>query len=449
MKHYSGRLLYCFSALSSTFILLLLFLLSALMLSRGLSLFWPADLVQFRYQQATESFLVAGEVISRQQLSPEQMLAAGYPPEGSGRRLLLKQGYTGTGQSAFRWYWQDHITDWQKPAALAAVRHHNLGELFGIVMHQHADTLEFRLSNNRSLLLQHQDIESLVYVNQLSWYNKVQLFFAQWWQFLSSSPRDANSAGGILPAIVGTLLSVMLMALLVAPVGIMAGVYLHEYAKDGRLVRLVRLSVHNLAGVPSVVFGVFGLGFFVYVLGGSLDQLFYAEQLPQPTFGTPGLIWVSLTLALLTLPVVIVATEEGLARVPVALRLGGYALGATKAEVLRQLILPVARPAMITGVVLAISRAAGEVAPLIFVGVVKYAPSLPISPQWPFVHAEQQIMSLGFQIYDVGLQSSNADAAEPRVYAIALVLLVLIGCLNLLAMRLRQYYRIQARGTQA
>ncbi|GHG66008.1 hypothetical protein GCM10010919_13800 [Alishewanella longhuensis] len=449
MGQYSaqGRLLYCFAALSTAFILLLLLLLSVLMLSRGLSLFWPAELVQFRYEQAGQSQVVSGEVVSRQQLSAQQLQAAGYDPQSLGQRLLVKQGYTGTAQPAFRWYWQEQTSEWQYPPDLSLLRHQQLGDLFGVVTAQSDSELELRLASGRHLTLDKADVAIWVQPNTLNWLSKVRLFLVQWWQFLSSEPREANSAGGILPAIIGTLVSVMLMALLVAPIGIMAGIYLHEYAKDSRLVRLVRLSVHNLAGVPSVVFGVFGLGFFVYVLGGSIDQLFYAEQLPQPTFGTPGLIWVSLTLALLTLPVVIVATEEGLARIPVALRLGGYALGATKAEVLRKLILPVARPAFITGVVLAISRAAGEVAPLIFVGVVKYAPSLPVSLEWPFVHADQQIMSLGFHIYDVGLQSSNADAAEPRVYAIALVLLLLIGSLNLLAMRLRQYYRVQTRDT--
>lgn len=444
-----GRLLYCFAVLATVLILLLLLLLSVVMLSRGLSLFWPAELVQFRYEQAGQSQIVAGEIVSRQQLNAQQLHAAGYDPQGSGQRLLVKQGYTGTAQPAFRWYWQDHIDDWQYPQALSLVRHQQFGELFGTVTAQSESQLVLRLAAGNSLTLNREEVALWVQPNTLSWFGKVRLFFLQWWQFLSSEPRDANSAGGILPAIVGTLVSVMLMALLVAPIGIMAGIYLHEYAKDSHLVRVVRICVHNLAGVPSVVFGVFGLGFFVYVLGGSIDQLFYAEQLPQPTFGTPGLIWVSLTLALLTLPVVIVATEEGLARIPVALRLGGYALGATKAEVLRKLILPIARPAFITGIVLAISRAAGEVAPLIFVGVVKYAPSLPVSLEWPFIHADQQIMSLGFHIYDVGLQSSNADAAEPRVYAIALVLLLLIGCLNLLAMRLRQYYRVQTRDTIA
>lgn len=440
-----GRLLYSFAALATVLVLLLVFLLSTLMLSRGLSLFWPAELVQFRYKQADQSVLVSGEVISRQQLSTQQLLAAGYDEQHSGQRLLLKQGYNGAAQPTFRWYWQEHINDWQLPPELSLVRHQNLGELFGTIAAQNEQTLELHLTSGQHLTLQKADVLLLIQPNTLNWFGKFRVFLVQWWQFLSTEPREANSAGGILPAIVGTVLSVLLMSLLVAPIGILAGIYLHEYAKDSRLVRLVRLSVHNLAGVPSVVFGVFGLGFFVYVLGGSIDQLFYAERLPQPTFGTPGLIWVSLTLALLTLPVVIVATEEGLARIPTALRLGGYALGATKAEVLQKLILPVARPAFITGIILAISRAAGEVAPLIFVGVVKYAPSLPVSLEWPFIHAEQQIMSLGFHIYDVGLQSSNADAAEPRVYAIALVLLLLIGALNLVAMRLRQYYRVQTR----
>ena len=443
-----GRRLYFFSALATALTLLTFFLLCLLILSRGLRLFWPAEVVQFQYPISGQMQQVFGEVVSRQQVNAEQLAAAGLPSHSQAQRVLIKQGQM-AGQTAFRWYWQHLSHDWQTPAQLSLLRHFSQGEFYGVVTQENATELQLRLSDNSSRTFQRRDIERVISPNQLSLWGKLQLFAAQWWQFLSTEPRQANSAGGILPAIMGTVLSVLLMALLVAPIGIMAGIYLHEYAKDGRLVRLVRLSVHNLAGVPSVVFGVFALGFFVYVLGGSIDQLFYAEQLPQATFGTPGLLWVSLTLALLTLPVVIVATEEGLARIPQSLRLGGYALGATKAEVLRKLILPVAIPAMITGVVLAMSRAAGEVAPLIFVGVVKYAPVLPLRSEWPFVQLDQQIMSLGLQIYDVGLQSSNADAAEPRVYAIALVLLLLIGSLNLLAMRLRRYYPAKTRSQGA
>lgn len=437
------------AALASAFVLMLLLALSYLMLSRGLGLFWPADIVQFRVSQNAESpheaSLVLGEVVSQQQLTAPQLAAAGLTFSAPATRILVKQGYQPSGAPAFRWYWQQQLSDVQRPPEVLLVRHRQFGELYGWPQAMSEGQLLLQLANGQQLRLQQADILLQLAPNSLSWLEKMRWYAGQWWSFLSTEPREANSAGGILPAITGTLLSVLLMAVVVAPIGIMAGIYLHEYARDSRLVRLVRLSVHNLAGVPSVVFGVFGLGFFVYVLGGSIDQLFYSERLPQPTFGTPGLIWVSLTLALLTLPVVIVATEEGLARIPASLRLGGYALGATKAEVLRKLILPAARPAMLTGIILAVSRAAGEVAPLIFVGVVKYAPVLPLSSTAPYIQLDQQIMSLGFQIYDVGLQSSNADAAEPRVFAIALVLLALIGSLNLLAMRLRRYYQRRAQ----
>lgn len=445
MQNKSAPLLYSYAALATAFILLALICLLGLMLQRGMAYFWPPELVQFQYMEAGKRQEVAGQLIMRQQLSEAQRLDAGYPDTANNERILIKVGYVGPGQPAFRWYWQHNIATWQIPDDLALVRHVRWGDIVGRVSESASGALTVVQASGQRFTLQRQEVALWIMPNTYTFLNKLTFFLQQWWQFLSTEPREANSAGGILPAIVGTLLSVMLMAVIVAPIGILAGIYLHEYAKEGRLVRLVRISVHNLAGVPSVVFGVFGLGFFVYVLGGSIDQLFYTTHLPQPTFGTPGLVWVSLTLALLTLPVVIVATEEGLARVPQSLRLGGYAVGATKAEVLRKLILPVARPAFITGIILAIARAAGEVAPLIFVGVVKYAPSLPLSTEWPYLHPEQQIMSLGFQIYDVGLQSSNADAAEPRVYAIALVLLLLIGSLNLLAMRLRRHYRMQTR----
>ncbi len=181
----------------------------------------------------------------------------------------------------------------------------------------------------------------------------------------------------------------------------------------GPFTRLVRIAVNNLAGVPSVVYGVFGLGFFVYFLGGSIDQLFFKESLPTPTFGTPGLLWASLTLAILTVPVVIVATEEGLSRVPRAIREGSLALGATKAETLWRTVLPMTASAMITGLILAVARAAGEVAPLMLVGVVKLAPSLPLDTNAPFLHLDRKFMHLGFHIYDVGFQSPNVEAARP------------------------------------
>ena len=234
---------------------------------------------------------------------------------------------------------------------------------------------------------------------------------------------------------------VLLMAVMVTPLGIMAAIYMREYAKQGPLIRVIRVSVNNLAGVPSIVYGVFGLGFFVYVLGGSIDRLFFPEALPAPTFGTPGLFWASLTLAILAVPVVIVATEEGLARIPRAVREGSLALGATKAETLWKIVLPMASPAMMTGLILAVARAAGEVAPLMLVGVVKLAPSLPVDGNYPYVHLDQKIMHLGFHIYDVGFQSPNVEAARPLVYATALLLVVVIALLNFSAIAIRNRLR--------
>ncbi|TNF34406.1 MAG: phosphate ABC transporter permease PstA, partial [Gammaproteobacteria bacterium] len=253
--------------------------------------------------------------------------------------------------------------------------------------------------------------------NAMGLFDKLVFYVAKLWEFISDEPREANTEGGIFPAIFGTISMVFLMTILVTPLGVVAAVYLREYASQGFLTRLVRISVNNLAGVPSIVYGVFGLGFFVYFLGGSIDELFYPEAAPAPVFGSPGLMWASLTLALLTLPVVIVATEEGLARIPKSLREGSLALGATKAETLWRVILPMSSPAIMTGIILAIARAAGEVAPLMLVGVVKLAPTLPLDGNYPFLHLERKFMHMGFHIYDVGFQSPNVEAARPLVYA--------------------------------
>ncbi|WP_314226986.1 phosphate ABC transporter permease PstA [Tepidimonas sp.] len=278
---------------------------------------------------------------------------------------------------------------------------------------------------------------------------KIGHYARKFWEFLTDDPREANTEGGIFPAIFGTVAMVLVMSVIVTPFGIMAAVYMREYAKQGPLIRIIRISVNNLAGVPSIVYGVFGLGFFVYVLGGSIDRLFYPEALPAPTFGTPGLLWASLTLAILTLPVVIVATEEGLARVPRSVREGSLALGATKAETLLRTVLPMASPAMMTGLILAVARAAGEVAPLVLVGVVKLAPALPIDGYPPFIHLDRKFMHLGFHIYDVGFQSPNVEAARPLVYATALLLVILIMVLNLTAIKLRNHLREKYRGLES
>ncbi len=281
--------------------------------------------------------------------------------------------------------------------------------------------------------------------NSLSFPQKIAFYLGKVWEFMTDEPREANTEGGIFPAIYGTVIMVLMMSLIVTPFGVITAVYLHEYAKQGFLTRTIRIAVNNLAGVPSIVYGVFGLGFFVYFLGGSIDRIFYPEVSPAPMFGTPGLLWASLTLALLTVPVVIVATEEGLSRIPKSIREGSLALGATKAETLWRTILPMASPAVMTGLILAIARAAGEVAPLMLVGVVKLAPSLPLDMNAPFLHLERKFMHLGFHINDLGFQSPNVEAARPLVYATAFLLVLVIIILNLTAIwirnRLREKYK--------
>ncbi|MFW3899298.1 phosphate ABC transporter permease PstA [Pseudomonas bharatica] len=303
------------------------------------------------------------------------------------------------------------------------------------------DSMVARDGNGREVEINLSKIVHAYQPNGMGLFTKLGVYFAKVWEFLSDDPREANTEGGIFPAIFGTVMMTLIMAVIVTPFGVLAAVYLREYARQGPVTRLIRIAVNNLAGVPAIVYGVFGLGFFVYVLGGSLDRLFFPEALPAPTLGTPGLLWASLTLALLAVPVVIVATEEGLARIPRTVREGSLALGATKAETLWKIVLPMASPAMMTGMILAVARAAGEVAPLMLVGVVKLAPSLPVDGNYPYLHLDQKIMHLGFHIYDVGFQSPNVEAARPLVYATALLLVLVIATLNLSAVWIRNHLR--------
>lgn len=284
--------------------------------------------------------------------------------------------------------------------------------------------------------------------NDMNVLDKSLFYIAKLYEFVSDDPREANTEGGIFPAIFGTIMMVIIMSIIVVPFGVVAAVYLREYASQGPMIRLIRIAVNNLAGVPSIVYGVFGLGFFVYFLGGNIDQLFYPEALPAPTFGTPGLMWASLTLALLTVPVVIVATEEGLSRIPKSIREGSLALGATKAETLWRTVLPMASPAIMTGMIMAIARAAGEVAPLMLVGVVKLAPTLPLDGNMPFLHLDRKFMHMGFHIYDVGFQSPNVEAARPLVYATALLLVIVIVALNMTAIAIRNHLREKYRALE-
>ncbi|AJE19859.1 phosphate ABC transporter permease PstA [Azotobacter chroococcum] len=319
------------------------------------------------------------------------------------------------------------------------------GRLVALQQEFNRDSMLVRTTDGREQEISLGKVVRAYQPNAMGTFDKLGFYFAKLWEFVSDEPREANTEGGIFPAIFGTVLMTLIMAAIVTPFGVIAAVYLREYARQGPLTRVIRIAVNNLAGVPAIVYGVFGLGFFVYVLGGSIDRLFFPEAAPAPTFGTPGLMWASLTLAILTLPVVIVATEEGLARIPRALREGSLALGATKAETLWKVVIPMASPAMMTGLILAVARAAGEVAPLMLVGVVKLAPSLPLDGNYPYLHLDQKIMHLGFHIYDVGFQSPNVEAARPLVYATALLLVLVIALLNMSAVyirnRLREKYK--------
>ncbi|OVZ90351.1 phosphate ABC transporter, permease protein PstA [Yersinia kristensenii] len=319
-------------------------------------------------------------------------------------------------------------------------------KLRGLQADQNRYTLLLRDMNGQIHPLPLSQINRAWYPNAMSFGQKLRHFALQTYQFLTDNPRNANTEGGVFPAIFGTILMVILMSIVVMPLGVIAAVYLHEYAGKNWLTRMIRISVVNLAGVPSIVYGVFGLGFFVYFIGGSLDKLFYPEALPNPTFGTPGVLWAALTLALLTLPVVIVATEEGLSRIPASLRQGSLALGANKAETLWHIVLPMAAPAMITGLILAVARAAGETAPLMLVGVVKSAPLLPVDGVFPYLHLERKFMHLSFQIYDMAFQSPNVEAARPLVFATALLLVIIVVGLNLAAIGIRHHLREKYRG---
>ena len=280
--------------------------------------------------------------------------------------------------------------------------------------------------------------------NRLSLGGSLGVYFSRWGEFLADDPREANSAGGVFPAIWGTVTMTLIMALFVAPFGVLAALYLREYAGRGPVTTAVRVAINNLAGVPSIVYGAFGLGFFCYVLGASIDEVFFKASLVadgQPTFGTGGLLWASLTLALLTLPVVIVATEEALSAVPNSMREGSYACGAGKWQTIRRIVLPRALPGIMTGLILAMARGAGEVAPLMLVGVKKLALELPVDGSFPYVHPEREFMHLAYLIYDVGFQSPNSQAARPMVFTITFLLVAIIALLNVAAIWIRSRLR--------
>jgi phosphate transport system permease protein len=256
------------------------------------------------------------------------------------------------------------------------------------------------------------------------------------WEFISAYPRKGMTEGGIFPAIVGTVFLTLLMTVAAVPAGVATAVYLTEYASSRSLVaRLVRICIANLAGVPSIVFGLFGLGFFVSTVGKGIDTVAFGGRV---TYGQPALVWASLTLAILTLPVVVVATEEALRAVPRELRDGSLALGATKFQTIVRIILPEASSGILTGGILAVSRAAGEVAPIMFTGAAYFLRDLP-------THLNDQFMNLGYHVDVLATQSPDVDRTKPLLYGTVFVLLALTFVLNLVAISLRARTRRRLR----
>jgi phosphate transport system permease protein len=527
--------------------LLLVVGLLLLIAVRGLGHFWPADIVEYQYQDKQgKQTQIIGEQVAESLLAEAQAVAAGHEVLNGAEYLLqflVKTGNRDILGSDFRWIQDQYILARSEPDDLITVERREWGNFYGrlvavkqngtviaegeqawtVAQDQLSKALELfkqidHLQNKevgainyslerlrlkqRALELKNQwddtkrrefaeqkvayekkyaaiqeqlaklnkeikccslvvkeaggreitipmnRVVKLTRPNAMSVFDKSIEYVSNFMSFITDNPREANTEGGIFPAIFGTILMVMLMAVVVTPFGVIAAVYMREYAKQGFVTRIIRIAVNNLAGVPSIVYGVFGLGFFVYIIGGSIDRLFFPEAAPAPVFGTPGLLWASLTLALMTLPVVIVATEEGLSRIPKSIREGSLALGATKAETLWRTVLPMASPAIMTGLILAVARAAGEVAPLMLVGVVKLAPTLPLDGNFPYLHLDRKFMHLGFHIYDVGFQSPNVEAARPLVYATSLLLVMVIVGLNMFAIAIRNNLREKFRALE-
>ena len=254
------------------------------------------------------------------------------------------------------------------------------------------------------------------------------------WKFLSEFPRDGMTKGGIFPAIVGTAFMTLIMTIAAVPFGVITAVYLAEYAKENSVfAKTIRFAVKTLAVVPSIIFGLFGLGFFIWFIGQNMDKIFNGGVLK---WGQPSILWASLTMALLTLPVVIVSVEEAIRTIPVEMREASLALGATKWQTIKRVVLPGSVTGILTGTILAISRGAGEVAPILFTGAAYYLADLPHS-------LSDQFMSLGYHIYIMSTQSSNVDATLPIQFATTLVLLLLTFSLNAVAVVLR--YRIRQK----
>ncbi|WP_309387102.1 phosphate ABC transporter permease PstA [Cerasicoccus frondis] len=375
-------------------------------------------------------------------------------------------------------------------------------------------TLRYKLIDGAEREYVAGEILKVYQPNEFNAVDKLLFFISHFWLFVTEKPREGATEGGIFPAIIGTFVMTVLMSAAVMPFGVLAAIYLREYASQGLFTQAVRIAVNNLAGVPSIVYGVFGLGFFVYGMGSWIDSGaedpmavakwfvwlavalmalvvllvlaqeglwktrdwmpekfrqqavstlsivfiillgfliyyspffngFFADRamLNEPTFGSGGVLWASLTLALMTVPVVVVATEEALAAVPRGVREASLACGASKWQTIQRIVMPASASGILTGLILAMARGAGEVAPLMLVGVINHVEELPIDGTYPFFHFERKFMHLGFHIYDLGFQSPDSEAAKPMVFATTFLLIMLVVVLNLGAILIRDHLR--------
>jgi phosphate transport system permease protein len=402
----------------------------------------PAD-VWAKYNEHHHS--VRERVLRREKIKKDNIGAVNRAEEDARLSVRKAEMDHGSDSAAYR----AAVQKQNETGQWAAQEHTRLNAEIASLNHQN-DRYKMRLVTVDGVekVLPLADIVRAYPANQLSISDKWRVYLERWWEFLSDEPRNANSEGGVLPAIWGTAAMTLIMSIIVVPFGVLAALYIREYAKAGPVISAVRIAVNNLAGVPSIVFGVFGLGFFCYIMGASLDDMFFKVNLPNPTFGKGGVLWASLTLALLTVPVVIVATEEALAAVPRSMREGSYACGASKWQTIRRIVLPRAMPGILTGMILAMARGAGEVAPLMLVGAVKIAPNLPLDGVFPYLHPQRSFMHLGFHIYDVGFQSPDSESAKPMVFTTTLLLITLVALLNLAAMWIRNRLRKRYVGSQ-
>ena len=445
-------------ALTLFLLLGMLFLIA----SMGLGVFWPKHLDAYRLSDGRALMGV--------------IRAEGETPDGE-PRFNLQQGNRDVHGIDFAWIEEADVTQTERPLDAVVLERVEWGNFHGFLSELRTDAAQglegealwdaleeaietqeekdkglgdeavFTTYGGDKVVVRTGEIVGAWRPNRMSFLSRAGHYVEHLFGFVVGQPRESNTEGGVWPALFGTCLMVMIMSVAVTPFGVIAALYLHEYAGDNVLVRAVRVAVANLAGVPSIVFGLFGLGFFVYGVGGTIDALFFSDSLPTPTFGTGGILWASLTLALLTLPVVIVATEESLAAVPSAQREGALALGATKWQSIRSVVLPASAPGILTGLILAVARGAGEVAPLMLTGAVKLAPRMPFDTEAPFFHFQRKFMHLGFHIYDLGFQSPNVEAAKPMVYATTVLLVGLVILLNVAAIRIRARLRKSLQGS--